>query len=94
MRNQAVLTHSNPLPKAGYLQQAWRWLRFLSIIIVINVLLVFLLLEFIIIPYLIDVGDLPSNTLLNVQIPTIPTYTSAIPTYTSATPSPSHIIYL
>jgi hypothetical protein len=41
---------------------------------------VFLLLQFIIIPYLIKVGDLPNNTFLNLykqaSIPPIPTYTA------------------
>lgn len=35
------------------------------IVIVVNVFFVFLLLQFIIIPYLIKVGDLPNNTSLN-----------------------------
>jgi hypothetical protein len=59
-----VLTHSDP-PKAGYLQQTWRWLYFFFIVIIVNVFLVFLLLQFIIIPYLIKVGDLPNDTFLN-----------------------------
>jgi hypothetical protein len=55
----------------------------LVIVVLINIFLVFLLLQFIIIPYLIKVGDLPINTSLNLYteifspIPPIPTYTSA-----------------
>jgi hypothetical protein len=62
-----VLTHSHP-PKTGYLQQAWGWLYILLIVIVVNVLLVFLLLQFVIIPYLIKAGDLPNNTSLDLYI--------------------------
>jgi hypothetical protein len=53
-------------PKVGYLQQAWRWFRFIFISIVVfiifNVLLVFLVLQFFIVPYLIKVGDLLPNS--------------------------------
>ena len=38
------------------------------IVIVVNVLLVFLLLQFIIVPYLIKAGDLPNNTSLDLYM--------------------------
>jgi hypothetical protein len=62
-----VLTPSHP-PKTSYLQQAWRWLHILLIVIVVNVLLVCLLLQFIIIPYLIKAGNVPNNTSLDLYI--------------------------
>lgn len=90
-----MLTQSPP-PKAGYMQRALRWLYYLLIVIVINVFLVFLLLRFVIIPYLVKVGDLPNNTPLNLYeqafsgVPDAeifsPITTTTIPTYTSATP--------
>jgi hypothetical protein len=64
-----MLTHSQS-PKAGYLQQAWSWLRFFFIIIVVNVFLVFLVLQFIIIPYLIEAGDLPNVSVPEIFFPT------------------------
>jgi hypothetical protein len=76
------------------------------IVIVVNIFFVFLLLQFIIIPYLIKVGDLPNNTSLNLYkdalsifsvakifspIVTIPTDTST----SSSLPQDVHtVIYL
>jgi WD40 repeat protein len=85
--SEVVPAHCHP-PKAGYLQQVKRWLYFLFIIIVVNVFLVFLLLHFIIIPYLIKVGDIPNNLSLYKSVSEIFSPIPTSPTYTSAT-SPS-----
>ena len=44
------------------------YLYYLFIVIIVNVLLVFLLLQFIIIPYLVKAGDLPNNTSLDLYV--------------------------
>jgi hypothetical protein len=67
MHQQAVVTDPRQ-PKTGHLQQIWRWFYLIFIVIVVNVLLVVLLLQFIIIPYLIKATNLPNNTSLNLYM--------------------------
>jgi len=64
------------------------WFYFLFIVIVVNVFLFFLLLQFIIIPYLIEVGDLPNDTSLDLYKQVLSIITTTPP------PLPQDIIYL